>query len=262
MKTNVSILSLAVALCVPAAANAGTVSTAFGSGADVEVDESATTSGSVGNGAQLNTRANPAATTPSVNNIVGLRFDLTGNNLSSLQNISINLINYRANSTRTIDIYGVAQGTSGGTGTFTTETWDDATITSFGDLPGLQVSDNSFATLSLNSPSLTLLVDDFVISNLSEGSVETATSAALDSFIQNYSGSSMITFIVTQGGAGSTGQFRFASSEATSLTTAGLFTGPAGTFAPYLSFTVVPEPTVAALLTLGGLAWLANRRRA
>lgn len=264
MKTNVSILSLAVALWVPATTNAATVSTAFGNGADVQVTETATTPGSVGNSAQLNTRANPGAASPSVNDIVGLRFDLAGYSLASLQNISLNLINYRTNSARTIDIYGVTQGTSGGTGTYTTETWDDATISSFGDLPGLLVSDNSFATLSLNAPNLTLLVDNFAISSLVEGSLETATSAAFESFIQNYSGSSMITFIITQGGSasGSTGQFRFASSEATGLTTAGLFSGPAGTFAPYLSFSAVPEPTTAALLVLGGLALLANRRRA
>jgi hypothetical protein len=245
-KTN----SISVSVSPPALV---TVSTAIGAGADVRVSESATTPGSVGNTSQLDTRANPSAPTPSVNDIVGLRFDLTGYTLSNLQNISLNFINHRTNSARTIDIYGVAQGTSGGTGTFTTETWDDATITSFGDLPGLQVSDNSFATLSLNTPSLTLLVNDFVITKLNEGTVETTTSAALNSFVQTYGGSSKITFIVTQGGAGSTGQFRFGSSEATSLTTAGLFTGPAGTFAPFLSFNVgAPTPPTLNYAVTGG----------
>lgn len=262
---HLSLLTLAVAFSVPSLATADTVSTAYGNGTDVQVTETSSTLGSVGNSSQLNTRANPNAATPSVNDVVGLRFDLSAYpSLSAIQNVSLNFINYRTNTARTIDIYGVKQGTVSGSGNFTTETWSDTTVSQFGDVPGLQVSDMSFATLSLDTANLTLLVDDFVISSFAEGTAETATSSALDSFIQNYTGSSMITFIITQGGAGSTGQFRFASKEATGLTTSGLFTGPAGTFAPYLSFTVgaVPEPTTLSLLGLGGLALLIRRRRA
>lgn len=83
--------------------------------------------------------------------------------------------------------------------------------------------------------------------------METVTSAALTSFVQNYSGSSKITFLVTAAdGYTSGGQFRFSSSEATQ-TDNGVYTGSAGDFAPYLSFTVgAAAPTLDYAITGGG----------
>ena len=60
----------------------------------------------------------------------------------------------------------------------------------------------------------------------------------LTSFVQSYSGSSRVTFLITAAdGYTSNGQGRYCSKEATATET-GVLTGSAGDLAPYLSFTV------------------------
>ena len=89
-------------------------------------------------------------------------------------------------------------------------------------------------------------------------SVTSLNNALITSFIQSYSGSQYVTFILAANST-STGQFRTATREATATATS-VLTGLEGSFAPYLSFTVVPEPSSIALLGLGGLALLIRRR--
>jgi len=219
------------------------VSTAVGGGADVEMREPNDPSAARGSNGDLNTRWNINSDTPNRNEVVGLKFDLTGYTNAEINDVMLNLINYRDNSSRIIDVYGVTQGAAGGTGAYTTETWQDTTVTAWGDLPGLLVADGSVLTASIDTNNLTLLVDDFTITSLTEGTPETVSSPTLTSFVQDYTGSSLITFLITQGGGGSGGQFRFASREAAALTT---ISGAQGDFAPYLSFTVgvVAPPTL------------------
>jgi len=215
------------------------VSTAFGSGADVEMVEQNATAAR--NASDLHTRFN--ATTR--NELVGLKFDLSGQTKSDLNNVSLNLVSHRTDaSTRVIDIYGVKQGTVSGSGAFTTETWSDTTVSAWGDLPGLLTSDGDVATMSIDTANLTLLVDDFTMTGLTEGQIRQASSAALTSFVKNYAGSDLITFLIVAGNT-SGGQFTFSSKEATQTAT-GAATGSAGDFAPYLSFTVgaVAPPTL------------------
>ena len=85
------------------------------------------------------------------NEVVGLKFDLTGYTLAGLTSVSLNLFAFRADSsTRQVSLYGVAQGTLSGTGDFSTETWNES-ANQYGDLPGLLATDSNPATQNLNT---------------------------------------------------------------------------------------------------------------
>ena len=258
---NAILLTVTVgAAFVAASASAQTtVSTAFGAGADMEFRENLSSdvfTESTSNGDSQNTRTSG---NNDRNEIVGLKFDLTGYNLADLTSVSLNLFSYRADgSTRELSLYGVAQGTVSGSGNFTTETWNE-TATLFGDLPGLQATDGNAGTQSLNLGALTPLGNYTITSGQPEGSVQTLDDASITSFLQGYAGSQYVTFVLAANNT-SSGQFRTATKEATQTAT-GVLTGNAGDFAGYLSFTVVPEPTTFALLGLGGLAMAVIRRR-
>ncbi|HVR35304.1 MAG TPA: Ig-like domain-containing protein [Methylomirabilota bacterium] len=213
------------------------VSTAAGNGADLEIREP---SNDVSNGDSMNTRTSGNGDR---NEVVALRFDLEGFTLAELQEVSLNIVNYRDNSAREVALYGVAQGTAGGTGLFTTEDWTESGVVVFGDMPGLLVTDGDFLTQSLNMDALTPL-GQITFSSLTKGTAETFNDPALTSFLQGYTGSSLVTFILAAApDYTSSGQARFASREATALD-GGTPLGEAGDFAPYLSFRTgaAPEP--------------------
>lgn len=237
---------------IPAVASAATVSTAVGTGADLEIREH---SNSVSDGTSMNVRTSSAGDR---SEIIGLAFDLSGYTLSDLSSASLNLFSFRLDaSTRVVDLYGVKQGVSGGSGLFTTETWGES-ITTFGDMPGLDVTDGNFLTQSINAGNVIHLGQFTIASGQAEGSLQTLASAGLDSFLQGYSGSTRVSFLLAAGN-NSTGQFRTSSRETTATAT-GVLTGNAGDFAPYLSFTVVPEPSAFVLAGLAGLGLVMRRR--
>src|SRR5688572_4889623 len=114
------------------------VSTAFGNGADAQLNEhnnNGVTSGSPGD---LNTRT---SSNGDRNEIVALRFDLNEHTLSNLTEVTLHIVNFRNNSARQVALYGVKQGAVGGTGSFSTENWDETALTAFGDMPGLTSTD-------------------------------------------------------------------------------------------------------------------------
>jgi hypothetical protein len=188
-----------------------------------------------------------------------MAFDLSAYTLTSVSSVSLNLVSYRLDtSTRVVDLYGVAQGTAGGSSSFTTETWNES-MTLFGDMPGLQLTDLDYLTQSFNMGAVTHLGQFTIASSQPEGSVQSLSGPALDSFIQNYTGGSRLTLLLAAGNQ-STGQFRVATREATGTAT-GVLTGSEGDFAPYLEFTVVPEPSLAALGMLALGFMLRDRRR-
>lgn len=208
------------------------VSTAVGNGADAEMREHSNNSA---NGVSMNTRT---SSNGDRNEMVALRFDLTGYNLSQLQNIKLNVVEHRANGAREVAVYGVTQGTTGEDGQlFTTENWDEANLTTWASLPGLQATDGNFITQSLNTNSLVTVVTNRAYTG-GKADVDAFSTPELTAFVNGYTGSSLITFIIAAGPAyTSTGQGRIASKETVFLD-ANRPTAVAGDFAPFLSFTV------------------------
>ena len=228
-------------------ARAHTVSTAVGNGADVEMVERNDPASARINSSDLNTRWDGETR----NEVVGLRFDLTGYIPANMTNVSVNVVNYRDNSTRYVDIYAVTPGAMGGTGLFTTETWADDNLAAWGDLPGLLASDGTDATLSIDTGNLTLLVDEFQVTSRTEGTVESASSPELTAYIQGLT-NTLITLLITQGdGHQTTGQFRFASKEATNLTS---IVGTNSQFAPFLEFDLTTDAADTTPPTIRGVA--------
>jgi hypothetical protein len=128
--------------------------------------------------------------------VVGLKFDLTSYSLADLTSVSLNLFAFRLDtSTRQVSLYGVAQGTSSGTGDFGTETWNE-TANQYGDLPGLPAMDSNPATQNLNTGYLTPLGNYTLASGQLEGTIRSLNNALITSFIQSYSGSQYVTFIL------------------------------------------------------------------
>lgn len=221
--------SIQVAVTLPQAS----ISTAYGDGSDVEMGEQNTPAAR--NAVTLNTRFNGNDR----NEVVGLRFDLGGYEPSSIDNVVLNLINYRTNLARVVDLYGVTPGAFGGGGVFSTETWSDSAVTNWGDLPGLLESDLEVGTASLDLANLTLLVEGMTITRRDEGAVEQVQSPALSHFVRDHGDSGLVTLLVAAGNL-SSGQFRFCSRETTSSET-GVLSGAAGSFAPFLTFTARPR---------------------
>lgn len=182
------------------------------------------------------------------NEVVGLKFDLSGYTLADLTNVTLNLYAYRLdNSTRQVSVYGVHQGTVSGTGTYTTETWNES-ATHFGDLPGLQASDGDCSTQSLNQGALTPLGNYTIGSGQPEGTLHTFNDPSITAFVQSYSGSSFLTFVLAANST-STGQFRTTTRETTATETS-VLTGNAGDFAPYLKFDIIgTSPTSGLVIT-------------
>jgi len=196
------------------------VTTAQGAGADVELREQ---NKNGANSTAMNTRTSSGADR---NEIIGLRFDLTGYELNSLSNVSLKLIAFRSDTgTRVVDLYGVTQGTVASEGSFTTENWSETGMVTFGSMPGLLATDGDLLTQSINSNQVTFLGRLTVPGNsVPAGGTNSFTNPTLTAFVQNYSGSQRITFLLAAGN-NSTGQFRVASREANALDPASGITG-------------------------------------
>jgi hypothetical protein len=212
-----------------------TVSTAVGAGADAQLNEHNNSGATSGSSGDFNTRT---SSNGDRNEIVALRFDLSEHTLAGLSDIKLNIVNFRENSARQVALYGVKQGSIGGTGFYSTEDWDEAGLTAFGDMPGLTVTDGDFITQNLNTDD-TIFLGQITFSSLTKGTVETFADPALTAFIRSYTGSPYVTLLLAAApGYTSTGQARFASKEATALD-GGDPVGNPGDFAPYLTFSNV-----------------------
>ena len=249
-----SSIALCACLCV-VPATAVTVTTTNGTGADRAVTEcnyNAQTTNTLdgasgGADTQINARwVSVSPFTNHINEVIALRFDLTGYSLPACTNFQIQLFNHRTNTARTLHYYGVTNGTGGANNNGTVTNWTDddwsesSSVLKFSTMPGLHF-DGSSATKGFSN---TLDLGSAAMNAVNEGTGVTFSSAALESFIQNHP-NNLVTLLVGVD-TSSTGQSRFTSKETTSTGTA-LFNGAAGDFAPRLNFSVNAAPNVSGI---------------
>lgn len=262
------------------------ISTAVGGGADVQLTTTATyTSASAtystptdqaSNSQQANARFNSTTTNlaSAIVDIIALRFDLTGYNLATASNVSLNFYSYRDDgSNRSAALVGVTPLATGkdNNGTiagFDTTNWNEATV-KFSTMPGLNWNgsfNNSMSNVThLDTPNTsTLATSTFTGADLGLGTLHTFSSASLTSFIRDHTGTNFVTLLIRSNNT-SSGQLRIGTKESTGLNGAtGAVT--AGTYAPYLTFTAdlaaIPEPSAFSVLAgLFGLGLACTRRR-
>ena len=276
MKTTTKLVAaVACALLATSALTAqSSVSTAIGNGADVQLTAAsvalATPTDASSNGEQMNSRFNFTETGTSNNDIIALRFDLTGFNLSTASNASLSLFSYRDDgSNRAIEVYGVTpfaagKDNNGTVGGFNSTNWSETTV-KFSTMPGLEWDNTvTVSDFDLDTANTTLLASATLTgAELGLGTLHTVSGAAIATFLQSHTSTNQVTLLIRAGNT-SSGQARFGTKESTGLNG---ITGavPAGTYAPYLTFTAsaaVPEPsTFAALAGAAALVFATSRRR-
>ena len=209
------------------------ITTADGNGADSELREDSGGDTANGTGSSMNVRIIMTGTSTNRHETIGLRFDVGTNNLAAISSPSINMVSFRGLGSRHIHVYGVIDGTTGLdndalTPGYTDNDWDETNCV-FSTMPGL-VWDADPRTQGLTN------VVDLGVLDLTrnEGEIWSFTSPALTSFLHT-NPDNVVTFVIEQDDD-SSGQSRFATKEATALTS---LTAPAGTanwYAPFLSF--------------------------
>lgn len=199
------------------------VSTAFGNGADAQINEIAGVASGNGTGDQLNARW--TGSSGSNNELILLRFDLSEVKPGSVVDATLDLTAFRDMSSHTLRVYGLKHDVPG-------QDWDETSI-SFDTAPGVTFDADS-GTRSLNEDEL-LLLGDFSTAGVSEGDLLSFTNPDLSVFLNTLAyeenGSEIVTLILERQET-SSGQTRFASKEAMSLDTG--FAAEAGTYAPLL----------------------------
>ena len=169
------------------------------------------------------------------NEVIALRFDLSGHDRAEIAGAALRLVNYRANATsQTIRLYGVNDGATGFNAVTTTEgsgtddTWPESGTT-FSTTPGLEF-DAISTTRGIRSDRVTDL-GTVVAPNTAEGTEISLSTVALKDFLVAHP-DDMVTILVASESV-NTNQKRFASREATTLESGGT-AKPAGTYAPRL----------------------------
>lgn len=210
-----------------------------------------------GNGTSINTRF----TNSDRNEILAFRFDLSGVDFNDVTSATLNLFHFRENtSQRPYQVYGVLDGAVGGdnNGTvagFDDNTWDETSVV-MSTMAGL-IYDGDSTTQGINGTDTTVLGTGNFTSAV-EGQLETLSASGLLAFLSSHPDELVTVLVARDISDTGSGQDRFASKEADALTT---LAGAAGDWSPYLELNVVPEPSSALLLALGGLALGGRRRR-
>ena len=207
-----------------------TVSTAFGAGADAQLNENSGISSGDGLGAQLNARWTGAGGTS--NELIALRFDLSEVEPGTVADATLQLTAFRATSGQTLRVYGVDHESAN-------QSWDEANA-SFTSVPGTAFDANS-GTRSLDATKL-LLLGEFATGNAAEGATVSFSNPDLTVFLNMLAyrtdGSDVATLLLERQNSSST-EARFASAEATMLETGS--PAPMGTYAPRLALSAIPS---------------------
>ena len=206
--------------------------------ADTQINEQNNSNSNGGTGEAINTRWIPNATAGSGNQeVVALRFDLSGYPPADIISADVRLINHRLNSsTVPLHFYGVIDDSTGynavttAEGTVTDDDWPEGG-TNFGQFPGLEY-DGITTTQGVRADRA---VDLGVVqtspgnNNVNEGSEVILSSQALTDFLKNHP-DNIVTIFIVDDSSGTEGQKRFASRECNNLD--GETDVLAGTFAP------------------------------
>jgi hypothetical protein len=230
--------------------------------ADAEIGERPSEDRGNGGGTSMNTRI-VFSGDANRNELMVMRFDLTGIDVSSFSDATLNLTHHRNNgSQRPYIVYGVNDGAMGGdnnsmTPGFDDNNWDEGS-TVMSTMPGL-VYDGDSTTQGINVTDTTNLGGGS-FSDALKGDVESISVSGLFDFLANHPDDLVTLIVARDPSIDSSGQDRFATKETTELDS-GTPTGVAGDFAPYLELTAIPEPATAALLGMVGLLLTAPRRR-
>jgi len=262
------VLGALVCGSAPARAELVTISTFMGNGADNTVSEDSDSPGGLNadsegsNGGQLSTFY-----TSDIyyeydyyrNEMISLRFDLSGiPNKSLIQNASLNLYSFKDNYYHPLDFYAVAPGTQDASSGYYPDDWTEGA--EFEDLPGLDFDANAL-TLGLIPESTTHLGTHDGTNTDIEGALVTFSSAALDEFLQGLGNADSAMFFVAMWPQFPDGyRVQFVSRQGSASQTL-VIDGDPGDFAPFLRFTVIPEPASWFLWGLGGTLLVSYRRR-
>jgi len=263
MRAFPAVLPRAVVGVVALATCASTTSAAIVKAtADTQLNEINDSQASGGAATSINSRTNGSAN----NEVMAFRFDLTSalgaTPISSITGATLTLINFRDNTARTIEAYGVADGTVGNDNNGQTPGYDDNNWNETGaplrwsTMPGLLYDANT-ATAGIHGSATNLGSFNLVTGTSLKATSNVFSGAAITTFL-NAHPDTIVTILVRSVNQ-STGQARMATREATALD-GGSPTGAAGDFAAFLTFQV-PEPASASLLALAGAAVLRRRRR-
>ncbi len=190
-----------------------------------------------GNGTQISARI--AAT---VNEVIALRFDLTGYDRSQLTGASLNLINHRSNTARILHYWGVKNGAVGRDisvdppveGLATDNDWPESG-TLFSTLPGVEYDALPTAAIVVDR------VNDLGAATMNSGAEGTSctySAQPLLDFLKTHE-DSFVTIIVSVDSV-NTGQSRFASKETVQLQAGGPVQ-VAGFYAPKLVLTITND---------------------
>jgi hypothetical protein len=193
---------------------------------------------SAGNSGTANVRYVNAV--PGNNEIIALRFDMTGYDPSDILSAEVRLTNFRDNNaTPLMRFHGVLDEATGFNsltsteGTFTDDNWPEDAAMTFAEVPGVSYDGNTSTpgadparTVDLG----TVAMSDGAGNRLMGTKVAMATPALVD-FLKNHP-DNVVTILVSTTTA-SSGQKRFTTKEATQLNTGD--PQPAGTYAPELN---------------------------
>jgi hypothetical protein len=214
----------------PQNTSAISVSTAFGAGADARIDETAGVAGGDGLGSQLSARWTGSGGTN--NELVMLRFDLSGVKSGSVVDASLDLTAYNNQANHTLRVYGLDHEAAN-------QMWDESSV-SFANAPGVSFDANS-GTRSLDMSQL-LLLGEFSTNGILEGGSASLTNPDLTVFLNTLAyrgnGSDVVTLLLERQ-TNSTTPSLFASKEASSLQSGVL--GELGSFAPQLILQASPN---------------------
>ena len=218
-----------------------TISTAFGRGADAQVNENRDDNGvvsSTGFGTSANLNVRYTSTTGTRNEYSLLRFDLASVKPGSVADATLQLTAFRnMTSGEQVKVYGLIQDAA-------KWNWDEQSI-EFATAPALTYDANP-ATRGLDANQLYTL-GQISLSGEAEGSTISFNNANLAVFLnlaayyEALPQDGLITLILERSNT-SSGQSRFATKEATALESGVIGSFPAGAFAPRLVLSALANP--------------------